>query len=435
VFASVRFIRPEPVLPVLARLRLVPWLAALVLLALPAAAQAAGNVYVTNGGCCFHLHQPSSISQYAIGGGGLLSPLTPATIGLGTGPGGIAIAPDSKSAYVVCTSGVCQYGIDPQSGALSPKNPATVAAGVGASNVAVTPDDKTAYVTNEGIFPFGAGTVSQYSVDPDSGALSPKDPATVAAGTTPFGIAVTPDGTSAYVTNFFVNFSGPGATVSQYSIDTRSGALSPKNPPTVAAGQAPIAVAVAPDGKSAYVINIDRTVSQYNVDPDSGALSPKAPATVATDPDNRGGPIAGAVTPDGKSAYVVNFGFRSSGTVSQYSIDPHNGALSPKTPATVAAEQDSSQITVTSDGTSAYVTNSFIDTLGTVSQYSIDPKSGTLSPKIPATIAAGPGPWGIAVAPPSRVPTSKGQCLHGGSRDFPQFKNEGRCVAFVEHSK
>lgn len=32
------------------------------------------------------------------------------------------------------------------------------------------------------------------------------------------------------------------------------------------------------------------------------------------------------------------------------------------------------------------------------------------------------------------VPTSKGQCKHGGWRDFPQFKNQGRCVAFVNHN-
>jgi hypothetical protein len=28
-------------------------------------------------------------------------------------------------------------------------------------------------------------------------------------------------------------------------------------------------------------------------------------------------------------------------------------------------------------------------------------------------------------------PTSKAQCLHGGWRNFPQFKNQGDCVSFV----
>jgi hypothetical protein len=32
----------------------------------------------------------------------------------------------------------------------------------------------------------------------------------------------------------------------------------------------------------------------------------------------------------------------------------------------------------------------------------------------------------------ARVPTSKQQCEHGGWRDFPGFKNQGQCVAFVQ---
>jgi hypothetical protein len=61
----------------------------------------------------------------------------------------------------------------------------------------------------------------------------------------------------------------------------------------------------------------------------NGTLSPKTPATVASDSH----PIAVAVTPDGASAYVAN---NSSSSVTQYDIDQTSGALSPKTPASVA---------------------------------------------------------------------------------------------------
>ena len=44
-------------------------------------------------------------------------------------------------------------------------------------------------------------------------------------------------------------------------------------------------------------------------------------------------------------------------------------------------------------------------------------------------------PDGIAVGPLPRVPISKDQCTHGGWHNFPQFKNQGQCVAFVEHGK
>jgi hypothetical protein len=33
------------------------------------------------------------------------------------------------------------------------------------------------------------------------------------------------------------------------------------------------------------------------------------------------------------------------------------------------------------------------------------------------------------------VPTSEEQCKHGGFQNFPQFKNQGQCVSFVEHQR
>ena len=72
-----------------------------------------------------------------------------------------------------------------------------------------------------------------------SGTLSPKTPPTVAAGDAPFWVALSPDGQSAYVTN-------PGSNnVSQYDVSA-GGALTPKSPPTVAAGFGPFGLAVTP---------------------------------------------------------------------------------------------------------------------------------------------------------------------------------------------
>ena len=87
---------------------------------------------------------------------------------------------------------------------------------------------------------------------------------------------------------------------------------------------------------------------------------------------------------------------------------------------------------MTPDGTSAYVVNYSLLLVGTVSQYDIDPVSGALSPKTPATVAAGTNPSGIAVRPPARVPTSREQCKNGGWRSFPGFKNQGQCILFVQ---
>src|SRR5690348_5430907 len=72
-------------------------LALLPLAALPAAAGAAGNAYVTNLGSA---NVSADVSQYAIGAGGELSPLSPTTVAAGSGPYGVAVTPDGKSAYV-----------------------------------------------------------------------------------------------------------------------------------------------------------------------------------------------------------------------------------------------------------------------------------------------------------------------------------------------
>ena len=387
----------------------------------PTIARAAGNAYVANG--------DGTVSQYAIRGGGLLSPLAPASIATGGAPSSIVVTPDDRSVYVTSQVDrtVSQYNVNQMTGALSPKTPATIAPGpTPPTGIAVTPDGRNAYVAVVGAVSSDAnGAIAQYKIDPVTGALSLGTDRSVPTGLVPIQIAVTPNGKSAYVTN------EDSGTVSQYNVDQMTGALSPKSPPIVPAATFPYAITVTRDGRSAYVTEEGSqggdNVLQYNIDPASGALSPKTPASVATG----GFPEGIAVTPDGSSAYVTSL---THNTISQYSIDPVSGALSPKVPATVGAGPIPVGIAVTPDSTSAYVTIEYPFGGGnTVAQYNIDPLSGALSPKAPATVAAGAEPFAIAVGQ-SRVPTNKQQCKHGGWRGFPQFKNQGQCVAYVEHA-
>ena len=99
----------------------------------------------------------------------------------------------------------------------------------------------------------------------------------------------------------------------------------------------PRGIAVTPDGTSVYAVNwLDRSVSEYDVNAD-GTLARKVISTISTGDSSTVpagiAPLAIAVNPDGKAAYVANFG---DGTVSQYDIGP-GGALSPTIPATVNA--------------------------------------------------------------------------------------------------
>jgi YVTN family beta-propeller protein len=403
------------------------WLVAAACLLMPGAARAVDSAYIANSG-------DNTISQYDIDPqSGALRRKAPPTVSAGSSPVSVAVTPDGKNAYVADfgDNDVAQYSIDPLSGGLFPKTPATVAAGQFggfSTGIAVTPDGKSVYVTNG-----GDNTVSQYDIDPQNGALTPKTTATVAAGAGPTGVAVSPDGGSAYVSNA-AGFLADG-TIAQYDIDPRNGALTPKTPAFANADLGPSAAALTPNGRSAYVANqfgfggvSGNNISQYDVDPAGGQLSPKTPATVFAAPR----PVAIAVAPDGGSAYTAGLGF---GDVSQYDIDPGTGTLSPKAPATVAAGDSPLGVIVTPDGRSVYVTNrSAGQASGSIFQYDVTPASGTLSPKMPATVSAGVGPVGIAVGGLPR-PATREQCTRGGWRRFPQFRNQGQCIAFVKRRR
>jgi YVTN family beta-propeller protein len=110
-----------------------------------------------------------------------------------------------------------------------------------------------AYVANQ-----GSGTVSVI----DTAINPPQVVATVPVGTNPAGVAVTPDGTHAYVTNFFSN------NVSV--IDSANNTVAA----TVDVGDRPNQAAVTPDGKYVYVTNsnsnnvsVITTASMTAVDP------------------------------------------------------------------------------------------------------------------------------------------------------------------------
>ncbi len=398
-------------------------LALLALYAAPTAALAGGSVYVGN-------RYSKDVSQYSIGSGGALSPLSPPTVAGGFADGRVVVSPDGKSVYIANTtdSAIWQYDVDPASGRLSPKTPATVttrsALGLtGPTDIAITPDGKNAYVAN--------GYVSHYTIDPTTGTLSLKSPNLFEAGA--FAVAVSPDGKSLYAL---------AGDILMYDIDPASGDLSPKQPFAVLSRTLNARnLGVTPDGRSVYVTNFvcpdppdceilaPAVISMYDVSQVSGVLAPKTPPTVVL----TGGLGAShiAVTPDGKSAFVTG----NDGLVSQYDIDRTTGQLSPKSPPTVAVDPNGvlRDMAVSPDGLSAYV-NLVSPTEESIHQYDIDPASGRLSPKTPATVATDLDPRGIAAGPLPRTPTSKQQCRRGGWRNFPQFKNQGQCVAFVQHA-
>ena len=216
------------------------------------------------------------------------------------------------------------------------------------------------YVTGKG----GTNEISQFA-SLGSGALRPLTPRNVASGEFPYDIAVSPQGTSAYAVD---NLSNTAGAVSQYTLNPATGKLTPKSPRMVATAGVPSGIiTISPDGKNAYVPS-GKAISQYRISPATGKLTPMPPRTVA----GAGFPIGIKVAPGGRYLYItsgtqclVPKGSKGSkcasanakaNTVSVFRISPATGALSAKPVQTMATGQDPQMITIAPDGTSAYVT-------------------------------------------------------------------------------
>jgi YVTN family beta-propeller protein len=113
------------------------------------------------------------------------------------------------------------------------KNPSDLAVGSSPTGVAVAPDGKTAFVANsnlrEGRSP-ASDTVSTIDVRTQT-----KNPTDITVGAMPVGLAVTPDGKTVFVPNL-----GSG-TVSTIDVKTRT-----KNPTDITVGALPFQVAFTP---------------------------------------------------------------------------------------------------------------------------------------------------------------------------------------------
>jgi 6-phosphogluconolactonase len=362
-------------------------------------------------------------------------------------PQSVAVDPSGQFAYVsnqcaslvsCSSSSVSAYTINGTTGALSPVPGSPFAAGTNPLSVAVDPSGQFAYVVNQcGDVLCSVGSVSAYTIDGTTGALSPAPGSPFAAGMVPFSVAVDPSGKFAYVANECGDVLCSVGNVSAYTINGTTGALSPVPGSPFAAGRAPFSVAVDPSGKFAYVANecgdvlcSVGNVSAYTINGTTGALSPVTGSPFAAGRF----PRSVAVDPSGKFAYVANEcgdAFCSvSGNVSAFTIDGTTGALSPVTGSPFAAGRFPVSAAVDPSGKFAYVANQCGVTCtvdGNVSAYTIDSTTGALSPVTGSPFSAGVSLRSVAIAGQASVPfaafTLKG-AIHLDQK--PSFELEGR---------
>jgi YVTN family beta-propeller protein len=190
----------------------------------------------------------------------------------------------------------------------------TIAVGSEPLGVAVSPDGEFVYVANN-----GDGTVSVIS----SVFLSVV--ANIHVGGGPYGISVSPYNGDVYTTN------QSNDTVSVINISEVTD--------TIAVGSEPLGVAVSPDGKFVYVANNgDGTVSVIKT---SGN---EVTDTIAVGSE----PLGVAVSPDGKFVYVANNG---GGTVSVIKTSGN------EVTDTIAVGSEPLGVAVSPDGKFVYVAN------------------------------------------------------------------------------
>jgi YVTN family beta-propeller protein len=202
---------------------------------------------------------------------------------VGQSPTQVAITPDGATAVVTNATDGTVSTVDI---ATMTRDPADIAVGAMPYGVAITPDGSTAYVANN-----ASGSVSTIDL-----ATRTTDPVDIPVGLGAYAVAITPDGSTAFVTKRPELADPPPAvqgTISTIDIVTRT-----KDPVDLDDAARPAGIAISPDGRTAYVAqsNADAVATIDVTTRSWGATS----IPVDSYPDGL------AITSDGKQVYSSN---------------------------------------------------------------------------------------------------------------------------------
>jgi 6-phosphogluconolactonase len=208
----------------------------------------------------------STISRFAIGGGGSLSTLIPATsTGTGTAPSALAMTPNGAFLYWTDTgsNGLDGFAVGAD-GSLTPLG-LSVSTGSAPAALAVTPDGAHLYAANS-----GDGTIDGWSIATDGSLTSVGDPALAGNGTG--DIAISPDGARLVAANT------SASTISRFLV-TASGSLILAGP-AIAGPSGALTVVTSPDGKLVFAAGTNQ-LNAYDFSP-SGQLQLRPGSPLST---------------------------------------------------------------------------------------------------------------------------------------------------------
>jgi DNA-binding beta-propeller fold protein YncE len=299
---------------------------------------------------------PTGTAYVINSGGGTVTPIDLATntagkpIDVPGEPVALAAAPDGKMAYVDTSATTSSPGLSSDQ-TVTPIDLATNTTGKSiiltnpADAMAIAPGGKTAYVING----FPSRTVTRI----DLATNEPGEPITLSEP--PDGIAMAPDGKIAYVTI------AKGIGRRRTSINENLYYFAPFDLTTSRLGKRiklksgdPVSIAIARDGKTAYVVSQSSSTVIAVTPIDLTTLKTEKPIKISTKPGPTKGyygqPLAIAIAPDGITAYVAD------GALS--TVTPINLATNtPGKPISLSGKAGADAIAISSNGAAAYVAN------------------------------------------------------------------------------
>lgn len=216
-----------------------------------------------------------------------------ATVPIATRPYGLAISPDGRHVYVVAYYSNTVSVIDTATNTVT----ATIPVGQRPHGVVVSRDNKRVYVAN-----YATNDITVIDATLNSVAATIALP----ANSNPFGLAQTLDSSKLYVTGWSSN--------AVYVVDTASKSVTA----TIPVGIRPVSVAVTPDASRVYVSNY-RGIGVTTV----SVIDPSTHTVVTDIPLPSGvAPSGVSVHPDGGRVYVASY---STGSV--FVIDPASNTI------------------------------------------------------------------------------------------------------------
>ncbi len=250
----------------------------------------------------------------------LHSPVT-----VGNSPFAIAISANGAWAFVANTGwGVAPGDTVTPISLITFKAAKPIRVGEGPFAIAVSPDGKKAYVANMGSMAPSRSQLATHGyyfddIVTDAYTVTPINLVTgnpgkdIYSGPGPGAVAFTPNGHWAYVAN--------AGSTNNYA-GTVSGTVVPINTSTdttgkpIPVGPGPMAIAITPNGRWAYVANAGWWTHEGHtvtpIDLATNTTLPPIPVGAA--------PIAIAITPNGRWAYVANSGYGSDSTVTPINL-------------------------------------------------------------------------------------------------------------------